>query len=104
VRRIATGKQPKSAMFISATRVVLPLLDDNHSEVIDIITGEVTRLELPAKYAKRGGFVESVVVPTRGEFWVSQMMAVCDSSLRHRHARIPRHDRPHRAMDEGARV
>jgi sugar lactone lactonase YvrE len=75
VRRIATGKQPKSAMFISATRVVLPLLDDNHSEVIDITTGEVTRLELPAKYAKRGGFVESVVVPTRGEFWVSQMMA-----------------------------
>ncbi|AFM13291.1 YncE family protein [Turneriella parva] len=75
VRRIATGKQPKSAMFISPTRVVLPLLDDNHSEVIDILTGQVTRLELPAKYAKRGGFVESVVVPTRGEFWVSQMQA-----------------------------
>lgn len=75
VRRIATGKQPKSAMFVSPTRVVLPLLDDNHSEVIDIATGEVTRLELPPKYAKRGGFVESVVVPTRKEFWVSQMQA-----------------------------
>ncbi len=75
VRRIATGKQPKSAMFISPTRVVLPLLDDNHSEVVDILTGEITRLELPPKYARRGGFVESVMVPTRGEFWVSQMKA-----------------------------
>lgn len=75
VRRIMTGKQPKSAMFITATKVVLPLLDDNHSEVVDILTGEVTRLELPAKYAKRGGFVESVMVPPLGEFWVSQMKA-----------------------------
>lgn len=75
VRRIQTGKQPKSASFISARRVVLPLLDDDHSEVIDIDTGLVTRLELPAKYAKKGGFVESVRVPTLKEFWVSQMMA-----------------------------
>lgn len=75
VTRIATGKQPKSAMFISPTRVVLPMLDDNHVEVIDILTRQVTRLELPAEYAKRGGFVESVVVTPRGEFWVSQMKA-----------------------------
>ena len=75
VHRIATGKQPKSAMFISPTRVVLPLLDDNHIEVIDILTRQVTRLELPAEYARRGGFVESVVVGPRGEFWVSQMKA-----------------------------
>lgn len=75
VTRIATGKQPKSAMFISPTRVVLPLLDDNHIEAIDILTRQVTRLELPAEYAKRGGFVESVVVSPRGEFWVSQMKA-----------------------------
>jgi|GEM_PF-1493102 len=75
VTRIATGKQPKSAMFISPTRVVLPLLDDNHIEVIDVLTRQTTRLELPAEYAKRGGFVESVVVGPRGEFWVSQMKA-----------------------------
>lgn len=75
VRRIATGKQPKSAMFISDRQVILPLLDDNHVEVIDIVTGQTRRLELPAQYAKRGGFVESVRVPTRGEFWVSQMKA-----------------------------
>lgn len=75
VARIATGKQPKSAMFISARKVVLPLLDDNHIDVIDILTGEKRRLEVPAEYAKRGGFVESVRVPSRGEFWVSQMKA-----------------------------
>jgi len=75
VRRIATGKQPKSATFISARKVVLPLLDDNHSEVIDIETGVVTRLEVPQNYAKKGGFVESVRVPPLKEFWVSQMMA-----------------------------
>lgn len=75
VSRIATGKQPKSAMFISDRQVILPLLDDNHLEVIDIVTGQTRRLELPAQYAKRGGFVESVRVPTRGEFWVSQMKA-----------------------------
>lgn len=75
VHRIATGKQPKSAMFISPTKVILPLLDDNHIEVIDILTRQVTRLTMPAEYAKRGGFVESVVVPVRGEVWVSQMKA-----------------------------
>ena len=75
LRRVMTGKQPKSAMFISSTQVVLPLLDDNHSEVIDILTGEVKRLTLPANYAKKGGFVESVRVPPLKEFWVSQMMA-----------------------------
>lgn len=75
LRRIPTGKQPKSAMFISATQVVLPLLDDNHSEVIDILTGEVKRLTMPPQYAKKGGFVESVRVPPLKEFWVSQMMA-----------------------------
>jgi YVTN family beta-propeller protein len=75
VRRIATGKQPKSAMFISDRQVILPLLDDNHVEVIDIVTGQTRRLELPARYAKAGGFVESVRVPSRGEFWVSQMKA-----------------------------
>lgn len=75
LRRVMTGKQPKSAMFISPTQVVLPLLDDNHSEVIDILTGEVKRLLLPANYAKKGGFVESVRVPPLKEFWVSQMMA-----------------------------
>lgn len=51
VHRIATGKQPKSAMFISPTRVVLPLLDDNHIEVIDILSREVTRLALPPNMA-----------------------------------------------------
>jgi DNA-binding beta-propeller fold protein YncE len=75
VRRIATGKQPKSAMFISDRQVILPLLDDNHIEVIDIVTNEIRRIELPAHYAKSGGFVESVNVPSRGEFWVSQMKA-----------------------------
>lgn len=75
LKRIAVGKQPKSAMFISPTRVVLPLLDDNHSEVVDIATGQIFRLELPKKYAKRGGFVESVRVPPLREFWVSQMKA-----------------------------
>jgi len=75
VRRIATGKQPKSALFISPTRVVLPLLDDHHSEVVDIQSGEVLQLSVPAKYARRGGFVESVRVPPLKEFWVSQMMA-----------------------------
>ncbi|HRP68649.1 MAG TPA: YncE family protein [Turneriella sp.] len=62
-------------MFISETQVVLPLLNDNHIEVVDIHTGSVTRLTLPPKYAKKGGFVESVRVPPLAEFWVSQMMA-----------------------------
>jgi YVTN family beta-propeller protein len=75
LRRISTGKQPKSANFISGHQVVLPLLNDNHSEVVDILTGKVTKLEVPAPYAKKGGFVETVVVPTRGEFWMSQMSA-----------------------------
>lgn len=73
VRRIQTGKQPKSAMFISPTKVVLPLLDDNHSEVVDILTGERIKLIMPPEYAKRGGFVESVMIPSLDEFWVSQM-------------------------------
>lgn len=75
IQRIATGKQPKSAMFVSATQVVLPLLDDNHIEIVDVLSGQVTRLSVPAQYAKRGGFVESVRVPSRNEFWVSQMKA-----------------------------
>jgi len=74
LRRIETGKQPKSAMFISDTKVVLPLLDDNHAEVVDILTGAIQRLELPPKYAKKGGFVESVRVYPLNEFWISQMM------------------------------
>ena len=82
LHRIATGKQPKSAMFISPTRVILPLLDDNHIEVVDVLTREVSRLTVPPQYAKRGGFVESVVVPPRGEVWVSQMAA----SAIHRYA------------------
>ncbi|MBS0617071.1 MAG: beta-propeller fold lactonase family protein [Spirochaetes bacterium] len=73
VRRIQTGKQPKSAMFISPTKVVLPLLDDNHSEVVDILTGERIKLTMPPEYAKRGGFVESVMISSLEEFWVSQM-------------------------------
>lgn len=75
VARYATGKQPKSAMFISERQVILPLLDDSHIDAIDILTGKRQRLEVPKEYAKRGGFVESVRVPSRNEFWVSQMKA-----------------------------
>lgn len=71
--RIATGKQPKSAQFIAPTRIVLPLLDDDHLDAVDILTQARTRVELPREFAKREGFVESVLIPSRGEFWVSQM-------------------------------
>ncbi|MCX7633216.1 MAG: hypothetical protein N2Z22_07790, partial [Turneriella sp.] len=71
--RVTTGKQPKSALFITATKVVLPLLKDDHTIVLDVATAQKQRLILPEKYARKIGFVESVLIPERGEFWVSQM-------------------------------
>lgn len=70
---VKTGKQPKSVRFIDNHRVVIPLLDDNGIQLLDTRGGKLKDLVLPKRYARKEGFVESEVVPSRKEFWVSQM-------------------------------
>ncbi len=73
VHRWQVGKQPKSVTFLDNRRVILPYLDDKKVELLDIHTGERSQLPVPADIANKESFVESVVIPSRGEFWVSQM-------------------------------
>ncbi|MBN1499021.1 MAG: YncE family protein [Spirochaetes bacterium] len=68
-----TGIQPKSVTFINNDMVSLPLLDDDHIDVINIKTGERSELSLPPAYAEKKGFVESLVLKKKNELWISQM-------------------------------
>lgn len=72
---IKTGKQPKSVAFLDSTNVCVPLLHDKHINIINIATGLVKRIQPPHKWAKKKGFVETLVIAERREFWVSQMFA-----------------------------
>ncbi len=67
------GKQPKSVTFLNEQVVVIPLLNDNGIDVLDIFTGKRIRMIPPKKYARHGGFVESLVLKNKNELWVSQM-------------------------------
>ncbi len=71
--RWSVGGQPKSVTFLDARRVVLPLMLGDGADVVNILTGEVTRVSPPAKWARHMGFVETVVLRDENEFWVSQM-------------------------------
>ncbi len=73
---IHTGKQPKSVTFLNNAQVVLPLLHDKYIQVVNIDSKRKHRLKVPARYPM-GGFVETVIVPSRKEFWVSQMSSAC---------------------------
>lgn len=70
---VRTGKQPKSATFIDSRRISVPLLADPGIDIIDFVSGNVRRIAPPRKYARHAGFVESLVLPDRGELWVTQM-------------------------------
>lgn len=72
---IKTGKQPKSVTFLDSLHVSVPLLHDNGINIINIATGEVKRVQPPYKWARKKGFVETLVIEERREFWVSQMFA-----------------------------
>lgn len=69
----STGRQPKSVTFIDNTRVAVALLADTGVDIIDVVSGERRRIAPPEPWASRIGFVESLVLPQRGELWVSQM-------------------------------
>jgi sugar lactone lactonase YvrE len=73
VKLLKTGKQPKSVTFIDKQRVCLPLLADTYIEILNIETGESKKIAPPKKWAKKIGFVESLVLLHKNELWVSQM-------------------------------
>ncbi len=68
-----TGEQPKSVTFIDNQRVVMPLLSGNGADIINVVTGERGLISPPAKWAKKKGFVESLVIRKHNELWISQM-------------------------------
>ena len=71
------GSWPKSATFLDRDRVVLPLLAGKGKnagiDVLNIRNGTRVHLRPPRRYARRSGFVETLVLPEKREFWVSQM-------------------------------
>lgn len=73
VRTLKTGRQPKSVRFLDERRVVVPLLEDDGIDIIDIHSGESVRIRPPQEYAVKTGFVESLVIPRHNQLWVSQM-------------------------------
>lgn len=68
------GSRPKAVTFIKKREIVMPLLSDKGIEVINIWNHSQKRIAPPAAYAKKTGFVETLVLPEKNEFWVSQMM------------------------------
>lgn len=73
VARWMSGEQPKSVTFLDERRVILPLMKAPGIDVIHIETGKTLRVAPPQNWARHHGFVETAVLPERGEFWVSQM-------------------------------
>lgn len=87
-----TGFSPKSVSFLPGNRIAVPLLRDAGVDLFrwDLGSGTIELEYLGTAQprqeshrqsgAGRTGFVESVVLPSRGEFWVTQM----DPDLIHR--------------------
>lgn len=69
----STGEAPKSVTFLDSKRVIAAQLNGKEIDIINIETGATTKIAPPAKYAKKEGFVESIVLHKYKEFWVSQM-------------------------------
>ena len=67
------GRQPKSITFMNEYAIAIPLLNDSGIDILNIKTGEKKRIKPPKKYARYGGFVESLVIKDQNELWVSQM-------------------------------
>lgn len=72
-----TGNKPKSLRFINEKLIAAALLDGNGADIIDIQTGTVTRIKPPDDYARKQGFVETLVLPEQNELWLSQMTCAC---------------------------
>lgn len=68
------GSRPKAVTFIKKREIVMPLLSDKGIEWINISNGNQKRISPPVQYAKKTGFVETLVLPEKKEFWISQMM------------------------------
>lgn len=81
VSEAPTGRSPKSAAFISETRVVVPLLRGEGSDIFEIVAdrwgnttvGHQGVLEPPERWAVESGFVEPLIIPEHDEIWISQM-------------------------------
>lgn len=69
-----TGRRPKSVTFLDERRVVVPLLEDRGVDIINIETGQTTRIQPPKKWSKDIGFVETMVLEKYNELWISQMV------------------------------
>ena len=67
------GRQPKSITFVNNREVAVPLLYDQGIDIVHIEKHEKKRIAPPAKDARLGGFVESLVLKKQNELWVSQM-------------------------------
>jgi YVTN family beta-propeller protein len=72
---VSTGLRPKSVAFTPDGRfIIAPLLSGRGADIVDASSLKmIGRLEPPAAYAKSEGFVESAVLPSLRELWVSQM-------------------------------
>ncbi len=68
-----TGVQPKSLVFVNEKTIAVPLLKDSGIDIINIETGDKKRITPPSHFAKKQGFVESLVLEHKNELWVSQM-------------------------------
>lgn len=71
--RFSTCHKPKSARFLSNEKILVTCLEDNKSEIIDILQEKKYSLILPEKIAQAQGFVESLSIPERNVFYISQM-------------------------------
>lgn len=78
---LPTGASPKSVVFLPDNRIVVPLLRGPGADVFRLAVdrwGQPQvepdgRIAPPSVSASEGGFVEPLVVPARGELWISQM-------------------------------
>ncbi len=68
-----TGTWPKSVTFLDGHRVLVPLLEGKGIDVLNITDGSISLAAPAAADARVRGFVETLILPDRGEFWVSQM-------------------------------
>jgi DNA-binding beta-propeller fold protein YncE len=68
-----TGPEPKQVSFTPDKRfLIVTLLEGNGFDLIDLRSGGTSRRVSPPTASKRG-FVESLVCPEKGVFWISQM-------------------------------
>lgn len=71
------ASKPKSLSFINEYTLIIPLLDDEGFQVMNIKNGTTRLIRPPEKYAKQRGFVESLYLKHKEEIWVSQMTTAC---------------------------